>query len=188
MKIFDSFAPEAVEMLKNGGVGIIPTDTVYGLVGQLFNQAAVERMYDLKDRPGDKPVGTILFSDPTQIEAIVPPDDLLRAEVYWPGPTSVILETGNQLRYACRGWHSLPFRVPGIASLRNLIAETGPLAITSANIAGRTTASTVQDAMSIFRESVDFYVDGGDLSGRVPSKIIKFNKNGEATIIRGDTK
>lgn len=184
MKIFTSFTPEVVEILNSGGVGVVPSDTVYGLMGQLFNQAAVERMYDLKDRPLNKPVGTILLAEPEQLEGYVSPEDLLRAEVYWPGPTSIILNLDNRLMYAHRGWNALPFRIPNNAALRSLLKATGPLATTSANIAGRKTADAIEEAMGVFRENVDFYVDGGDLSGRPPSKIIKFT-NGEVEVIRG---
>jgi len=175
MKTFKSFTPEVVEILKNGGIGIIPSDTIYGIVGQLFNQAAVERIFDVKDRPADKPMGTILLADPEQIEGYVSSEDLLRAEVYWPGPTSVILGLGNKLAYAHRGLHSLPFRIPDVPALQALLKQVGPLATTSANITGRPTAVTIEEAMGIFRESVDFYVDGGDLSGRPASQIICFN-------------
>lgn len=185
MKIFSSLTPEVVEILNSGGIGIIPTDTVYGIVGQLFNQSTIERMYDVKDRELTKPVGTILIAGPEQIDDYVSAEDLLRAEVYWPGPTSVILPVGNRLAYAHRGLQSLPFRVPDNSSLQQLLKKVGPLAATSANLAGRSLAVTAQEAMAIFRESVDFYVDGGDLSGRQASKIIKFT-NGKAEVIRGD--
>lgn len=185
MEIFSSFTPEVVEILKNGGVGIIPTDTIYGVVGQLFNQSAVERIYDLKDRPLDKPVGTILISDPDQIDEYVGSSELLPAEVYWPGPVSVVLTVGNRLAYAHRGKQSLPFRIPDYSALQQLIAQTGPLVSTSANLAGRLPAVTMQDAMGVFRESVDFYVDGGDLSGRAASRIIRLS-NGKVEVIRGD--
>lgn len=184
MKIFSSFTPEVVEILKNGGIGIIPSDTVYGIVGQLFNQAAVERIYDVKDRPLNKPVGTILINDPSQVEDYILPEDLLRAQVYWPGPVSVVLNVGNRLAYAHRGLESLPFRIPDVLALRELIKSVGPLATTSANIAGRAQSVNAQEAMSIFREAVDFYVDGGDLSGRKASKIIRFN-HGEVETLRG---
>lgn len=185
MKIFSSFTSEVAEILKNGGVGIIPTDTIYGLAASLFNQAAIERLYDIKNRELTKPVGTILVGEPEQIEEYVVAEDLLRAEVYWPGPISVILPIGNRLSYAHRGKKSLPFRIPDYPALRDLLTKAGPLASTSANIAGRSPAVTMQEAMGTFREAVDFYVDGGDLSGRSASKIIKFN-NGKVETLRGD--
>jgi L-threonylcarbamoyladenylate synthase len=185
MQIYKSFTPQVVELLKNGGVGVIPTDTVYGLVGQLFNQAAVERIYDIKDRPSDKPVGTILIGDVTQIDDYIEAADLLAAEVFWPAPVSVVLPLKTGLMYAHRGWNSLPFRIPDDPELQQLLMETGPLATTSANIASMPAAVNIQEALGYFRAGVDFYVDGGDLSGRKASKIIKV-KNGEIEEIRAD--
>lgn len=170
-------------LLQAGSVGVIPTDTLYGLVCQLANQAAVERIYDIKQRAHTKPIGTILIADPVQLEDSVSPHELLAAQVYWPGPVSVLLTVNTKFSYAHRGKMSLPFRIPNEANLRNLIMRTGPLATTSANIAGELPATTVQEAMGIFRQNVDFYVDGGDLSSNKPSKIIEI-KHGDVQIIR----
>lgn len=183
MQIFQSLTNEVAALLKNGSVGLIPTDTLYGLVCQLDNQAAVERVYDLKGRDFSKPVGTILIADSGQLDDVVASRELLAAEVYWPGPVSVVLEVGPRFSYAHRGKNSLPFRVPSQAGLRELLRQTGPLATTSANLAGALPATTMQEAMGIFRENVDFYVEGGDLSSNRPSKIIEI-KHGNVQIIR----
>ncbi len=186
MNIYQSFTPEVVATLKSGGVGVIPTDTIYGIVAPLFNQTAIERIYDLKNRDNKKRVGTILISDITQIDEYVDSAQLLRAEVLWPAPISVELPIIRGLHYAHRGNGTLAFRMPDNQSLLNLIAQTGPLASSSANVADAVPAVNLQEALSTFRAGVDFYVDGGDLSGRPPSKIIKFLENGETEIIRGD--
>lgn len=184
MKIFKSFTAEVAELLKNGAVGIIPTDTVYGIVTQLSNQAGIERIFDIKNRPLEKRVGTILFSDPVQVEDIIQPRDLLMAEVYWPGPTSVIFQIGTNLSYAHRGHKTLAFRIPEKHSLLSLLQKTGPLATTSANRADQPTATTLEEALGVFRESVDFYVDGGDLSNKKPSSIIEIKSDGTINKIR----
>lgn len=183
MQIFQFFTKEVVDLLQNGAVGIIPTDTLYGLVCTLSSQSAVERIYDIKQRDHNKPVGTILVADSSQLDDIVNPRDLLAAHVYWPGPVSVVLEVGNRFSYAHRGKKGLPFRVPNQENLQNLLSQTGPLATTSANLAGELPATTAQEAMGIFRENVDFYVDGGDLSSNKASKIIEI-KHGTVQIIR----
>ena len=182
--MFDSFTSEVVELLKNGKVGVIPTDTVYGIVCCLDNQSAVEHIYDIKDRPLDKRIGTILIGDVDQIEDLVKPADLLAAEVYWPGAVSVELQMGNKLSYAHRGHQTLAFRLPDNQQLISLLKRTGPLASTSANRSDQQTAHTLEEAMGVFRESVDFYVNGGDLSHHKASRIIKINENGTITEIR----
>ena len=161
---------------------MIPTDTVYGLVASLFNQSAVERMYEVKHRDHNKPAGTILIAESDQIEDYVSTHDLLRAQVYWPGPVSVILEVGSVFSYAHRGVKSLAFRIPDNAPLCRLLKQTGPLVSSSANLATQPTATTMHDALSTFRANVDFYVDGGDLSGNQPSRIIKIDDEKVITI------
>ena len=188
MQIFTSFTPEVIELLKNGAVGVIPTDTVYGVVTPLFNQVGVERMYELKGREEAKPVGTVLINDPLQVEHIAQSEHLLRASAYWPAPVSVVIPVSSELHYAHKGLDSLPFRVPDHESLQRLLLQTGPLATSSANFAGQMPPTTLQEALGYFREGVDFYVDGGDLSHRKPSAILRFNEEGEPELLRGELK
>ena len=75
--------------------------------------------------------------------------------------------------------------MPDNQILRELVAQTGPLATTSANLADQKTANTVEEAMKIFGDDVDFYVDGGDLSERKASKIIRISQRGEVEVLRG---
>lgn len=184
MKIFNSFTAEVVQLLKDGAVGIVPTDTVYGIVTPLFNEQAVERIYTIKGRPPDQPVGTILIGSVDQIDDYTDAEDLLRAQVYWPGPTSVILNVGEKLRYAHRGFASLPFRIPGSQQLQHVLLQTGPIATTSANHPGKSPATVLEETLGMFRESVDFYVDGGNLSHRKASKIIQIQSDGSVKTIR----
>ncbi|MCA9328520.1 L-threonylcarbamoyladenylate synthase [Candidatus Saccharibacteria bacterium] len=184
MKVFDSLCDEVAELLKSGAVGVIPTDTVYGVASCLSHEDAVGRIYKVKERPSSKPVGTIIIADANQLKNKVKTDFVDGAKRYWPG-TSVVLPVDESLKYAHKGYDSLPFRIPGIESLRDFLSRTGPLATSSANKAGDQPANTVQEAIEVFGNTVDFYVDGGDLSGRKPSKIVKIEPSGEVTIIRG---
>lgn len=184
MKQFSSFTPEVVRLLKAGKIGIIPTDTVYGIVGLLENPAAVERIYQLKSRPHSQPVGTIIFSDPLQLRSCVTPGNLQIAKLHWAAATSVILEVNSKLAYAYGDAKSLPFRLQRKGDLHDVLQQTGPLATTSANHTGQQTVSTIEEARELFLDTVDFYVDGGDLSQRLASRIIKLEEDGSTTIIR----
>lgn len=188
VKIFTSFTPEVIELLKSGAVGVIPTDTLYGIVAPLFDQAAVERMYEIKGRQEDKPVGTILINDPLQIQHIANGDHLNLASAYWPAPISVVIPVSEGLQYAHRGKDSLPFRVPDHKILRELLAETGPLATSSVNFPGQAPAATLEEALGYFQDEVDFYVDGGNLSHRQASAILRFDEHGELEVLRGEIK
>lgn len=185
MQISQTFDSEIVKIIHAGGIGVIPTDTVYGIVGLLHSQDAIERMYRAKDRETNKPVGTILIADISQIKPFVSTHDLLGAQPYWPGPVSVVMNVSDNFAYAHRGMNSLAFRIPDDKKLIALLQKTGPLASTSANMSGERTVSNIQEALSLFRENMDFYVEGGDMGFGKPSKIIQIEKNGEHRVIRG---
>jgi len=166
---------EVVRCLVKGGVGVIPTDTIYGLVGSAFSPEAVERMYRLRKREAKKPF-IVLIASPRDVKKFgVKPS--LQAEDFfkkiWPGPVSVILPcSGKRFRYLHRGGETLAFRVPEPRWLRALVAKSGPLVAPSANPAGKKPAATVRAAYGYFKGNVDFYVDGGRIAG-VPSTLIK---------------
>lgn len=125
-----------------------------------------------------------MIADTHQIEEYTNAQDVMKAKAYWPGPTSVILNVGEELTYAHRGFASLPFRIPASEQLQRVLLQTGPIATTSANHPGKPPATVLEEALSMFRESVDFYVDGGDLSHRKASKIIKIQSDGSIKTIR----
>ncbi len=173
-----------VDILKNDGVGVIATDTVYGVVARLLSPTAVERIYEVKHSDSSRPVGTILIANIDQLKGIASNEYINKATTYWPGPTSVILPVGDELEYAHKGLSGLPFRIPDNPQLVELLEQTGPLATSSANLPSQPPAVTVDQAKQYFGDEVDFYQDGGDLSDRVPSKIIKILDNGEIQEIR----
>ncbi len=173
-----------VEILKNDGVGVIATDTVYGVVARLDSPVAVERIYQVKQRNPNKPVGTVLIASTDQLKGIVEENLLAKVAHYWPGPVSVILPVGDNLEYAHKGFASLPFRIPDDESLVEFLHQTGPLATSSANIESRPPAATIEQARQYFDDTVDFYKDGGNLSARTPSRIIQISEDGTEQEIR----
>jgi L-threonylcarbamoyladenylate synthase len=171
MKVLNSLLDEAVvSAIKNGAVGAIPTDTVYGLVCSAANPDAVARLYSLKHRE-HKP-GTVVAASIDQLVALgIKRRYLTAVERFWPGAVSV--ETQHQLEYLHQGTGRQAFRIPAFDDLLKLLKQTGPLLTTSANLPSEPTATTVSEALAYFGDKVDFYVDGGDLSGRPPSTIIR---------------
>ena len=163
---------EAVAILKSGGVGILPTDTVYGLVACANHQVAVQRMYALKQRE-HKP-GTIIVANIDQLVSLgIKRRYVTAVEQWWPNPLSIVIPASDTPPYLRQGQSSLAFRIPDSPHLRDMLDQTGPLVTSSANDPGQPTANTVQEAIKYFGDTVDFYVDGGDLSGRAPSTIIR---------------
>lgn len=160
----------AEKLQKPGTVGVIPTDTVYGLVARATDIAAVERLYRLKSR--DHKPGTLIAANIGQFVDLGIPRRYLKAvEQFWPGAVSV--EIHHSLGYLTMDTGRQAFRIPDDAQLLDLLRVTGPLQTTSANQPGEPPANTVEEAKKYFGDQVDFYVDGGDLSGREPSTIIK---------------
>lgn len=163
---------EAIAILQNGGVGVLPTDTVYGLVARAADQAAVARLYALKDREG-KP-GTVIAANVEQLAELGVPKRYLKAvEHLWPNPLSIVLPVHDDLTYLHQGLRSLPFRIPADENLRHLLEQTGALVSSSANHPGQPPANILAEAEQYFGNQVDFYVDGGDLSKREASTIIR---------------
>jgi len=159
-------------LLKSGAVGVLPTDTVYGLVACASLPEAASRVLEVKGRPY-KP-GTLIAADADQlIDLGIKARYIKAVEQFWPGAISVVVPMGPELDYLHSGAYSLPIRIPDHLELLKLLQNTGPLITTSANLPDQPTAVTVAEVQEIFGAKLDFYVDGGDLSNRPPSTIIR---------------
>ncbi len=173
------------EKLKQGMVGVIPTDTVYGIVASARIPMAVERVYTLRKRDENKPC-IILLADAEDLSefGIVPTDEEISfMEKQWPGAVSILFPCKDErFSFLHRGFKTLAFRVPDNEWLRNLLRETGPLIAPSANIQGKPAALDRDEVDAYFHSQIDFLVDGGKLSGE-PSTIIQF-KDGQIQILR----
>ncbi|HSX01005.1 MAG TPA: L-threonylcarbamoyladenylate synthase, partial [Candidatus Saccharimonas sp.] len=173
---------EAVAVLMCGGVGVLPTDTVYGLAAMASDRQAVERLYALKRRE-HKP-GTLIAASVEQlVELGIAERHLRRVQHLWPNSLSVVVEAGDELEYLHMGLASLAVRVPGDETVRAWLEVTGPLLTSSANQPGEPTAQCLAEARAYFGETVDFYVDGGDLSKREPSTVIRI-AGGRVEVLR----
>lgn len=176
---------EHITLLKSGGIGVIATDTLYGIVGQALNKATVERVYAVKERTPTKPF-IILIHDLQDVELFgvtLTSDVRARLKAYWPGPVSIILDCPNDaFHYLHRGTNALAFRLPNKPELQHILKETGPLVAPSANPEGLTPAVDIEKAREYFGDSVDFYSEG--VVSTTPSKIIKITDDGEE-ILRG---
>jgi L-threonylcarbamoyladenylate synthase len=164
---------DAIHKLAHpGAVGILPTDTVYGLIARASDEAAVSRLYELKSRE-QKP-GTIIAASLDQLVELGMKARYLKAvEQFWPGAVSVVIPCGPELAYLHQGKLSLAVRIPDNTSILNMLTKTGPLLTSSANHPGQPVANTAEEAEHYFGNSVDFYVDGGDLSDHQPSTVIR---------------
>lgn len=188
MQVFDSVIdPEVVRRLKAGAVGVLPADTVYGLMGLAAKPDIAARIYDLKRRE-NKP-GTVIAADIDQlVELGLKRRYMVAVEQYWPGSLSVIIPSGPELAHLHLGLNGLAVRIPDEPGLLELLRQTGPLITSSANLTGQPTAVNVAQAQQYFDDQVDFYVDGGDLSDRLPSTIIRIVDDAIEIIRQGAVK
>jgi len=180
--VFDSINDvRIVKLLKSGKVGVIPTDTIYGLATLASIREGVSRMYGLKKR--EKKLGTFIAADVEQLLTLGLDEQVLRAVAHlWPNPISVVVPTVGR-SHLDLGKGSLAVRIPRNDELLGLLAKTGPLATTSANLFDQPPSSTIADAHAYFGEGVDFYVDGGEISPHPPSTVIRFN-DGRIEVLR----
>lgn len=164
-----------VAILKNCGIGVMPTDTLYGIVGAALSREAVERIYKVRKRNPDKPF-IILISSPEDLELFGVPIHKGPGRVaqrFWPGRVSVIVPCDKpELEYLHRGMKTLAFRLPEKQELVALLKETGPLVAPSANLEGEMPSLTVEEAKRYFGDGADFYVDEGLIQSE-PSTIIQ---------------
>lgn len=165
--------PNLVKDLTTGAFGVLPTDTIYGVVAAAHSQTAVAKLYALKRR--EKKPGTIIAAKIEQLVELGLKRKYLKVvEKYWPGPITVVVPTDNPtLSYLDQGVGSVAVRIVDDTELINFLEQTGPLATSSANMPGEPPANTAEEAAAYFGDQVDFYVDGGNLHGRKPSTIVR---------------
>lgn len=177
---------EIILKIKKDGIGILPTDTLYGIVGSAFSRRAVERIYEVKNRNPKKAL-IILISSIKDLEkfGIKINKELAKIlEKFWPGKVSVILPCPyKKFEYLHRGTKSLAFRLPNKKFLLEILKKTGPLVAPSANPEGFIPAENITEAKKYFGDSVDFYISEGKKNGKA-SKLISIDKYGAIEILR----
>ena len=156
------------ERIKQGEIGVIPTDTIYGIVCSAFNENSVEKLYKIRKRNKDKPmiilIGSVNDLKLFNINAIVK---------NWPEKTSIVFDC-NDFEYLHRGKKSLAFRLPHNKDLIDILKISGPIVAPSANIEGGKPAENIKEAKNYFGDKIDFYLDVGTIKSK-PSKIIYLN-------------
>ena len=173
------FSKKATKILKNGGIGVLATDTIYGVVGSALSRRIVSRIYRLRHRNTKKPM-IILISSFADLKLFnIKLDNQLRQKLsqFWPGPVSIILPCASKkFSYLHRGTKKLAFRLPAELKLRNLLKKTGPLVAPSANPEGLPPATTIKEAKKYFGSRIDFYLNAGKIV-RSPSTLIEIKNN-----------
>ena len=171
---------DTIYMLKNGGTGILLTDTIYGLVGSAMSAEVVKKICDLKSREEKKSLIILISSiDDLKkfgVKLTKKAEDFMK--LYWPGKVSIILPfTSSKFKYLDRtGEKTLAFRMPAKDDLIAILRETGPLVAPSANPEGKPPAKNINEAKKYFGEEVGFYTDEGEAKS-LPSTLVKIDGN-----------
>lgn len=173
------------KILKNGGVGVIPTDTIYGLAASALDKNAVERIYKIKKRNSSKPP-VVVISSPNDLKLFGVKTNALEKKILsnvWPGRISIVFSCpSKKFAYLHRGNKTLAVRLPKNKFFIKFLKKTGPLATTSANPEGKLPAKNINEAEKYFKKKVDFYKGKRNLDSP-PSTIIKIEK-GKIVILR----
>ncbi|PKQ25347.1 MAG: threonylcarbamoyl-AMP synthase [Actinobacteria bacterium HGW-Actinobacteria-4] len=165
----------AVHAVQRGEVVVLPTDTVYGVGADAFNPDAVAAVLAAKGRDRQMPP-PVLIPDIRTVDGLardVPAAARALMEAFWPGPLTVIVLAQPSLMWDLGETHgTVALRVPDHAAALALLARTGPLAVTSANLTGQPPATTAADAEAQLGASVAVYLDGGRSPGGSASTIV----------------
>ena len=175
--------PGLIALLSKGGVAVIPTDTVYGIVSRYDLPEAVNKVRRLKHRDKDQAF-IVLCANSDQVKQVGVSDKTLeKTKKYWPGKVSIVMTPSVKYPDISGNLEGIAFRIPNNTDLHDLLLATGPLVAPSANPKGLDPALTIQQAIDYFGNSVDVYVDGGEAISQ-PSKLIKIHSDGHEEIIR----
>jgi len=164
----------AVDVLKNGGLIAFPTDTVYGLAANLFDAETVERLNVVKGRASERTIAVMIadLADIGQVVSLMSPIATQLAESFWPGPLTLVLPARPSLSIHVAPKGTVGVRVPDSALALALLKRSGPLAVTSANRYGQPLPLTAQDVQAQLNGLIHLIIDGGEVTGKVPSTIV----------------
>ncbi|WP_336645216.1 L-threonylcarbamoyladenylate synthase [Microbacterium sp. USHLN186] len=182
----------ARQAIARGELIVLPTDTVYGIAADAFSPAAVQRLLDAKGRGRDMPP-PVLVAGQDMLRALVeeiPPAVQQLVDAFWPGGLTIVLPAQPSLTWdlgETKG--TVAVRMPDRRIALELLAETGPLAVSSANLTGRDAAVIAADAEQMLGDSVAVYLEEGYSETGIPSTIVDATSlvsaaEGEAPVVR----
>ena len=175
---------EIIGWLKAGKIGVMPTDTMYGILCSAFNKKSIERIYKIRKRNNKKPL-IILIDNVERLKDFgIENIPLKILNKIWPDKITVILPSlYKKFAYLHRGTKKLGFRLSKDRALCVLINKVGPLVAPSANIEGQPPATNITEAKKYFGDNVDFYF-GTKRMPVTPSTIIEVKKGEKVVLIR----
>jgi L-threonylcarbamoyladenylate synthase len=185
----EKLVERAIRILKNGGIVAFPTDTIYGLGANAFDEDAVLRVYEAKIRPHNFAL-TLLLADTSQIKLVaenIPKITWKLAEKFMPGALTIVLNKSMAVSNMITGeGNTVAVRIPNhpvpIALIKGLGA---PITGTSANISGGNNPLTAEDVFKQLRYRIDMIIDGGRCPIGVSSTVLNLTTNPPKIIREG---
>lgn len=165
---------QAAEILKSGGIGIVPTDTVYGIVALATNPDSLMRVYELKKRPLSKPLPIQVSSVEHASEIAVIQGDICTKliERFWPGALTIVLFRKPETKLALQPDDKIGLRMPDYPLALELIKNSGFLVAPSANFSGEPAPKEFGEINPRLFELVDFVIDAGICPKGIESTVV----------------
>lgn len=166
----------ALEVLQEGGLVALPTETFYGLAADAFNRAALAQLNRLKQKPSASPI-LLLLAETGQVQQlaeVLPEEFAPLAGAFWPGPLTLVIRARPSLPpEVSAGRGTVAIRVPGLALPRRLAALLGrPISGVSANVHGQAPCRKALEVAQAFPQGIELILDGGPAPGGAPSTIV----------------
>lgn len=174
----------AIKALKTGNLIVYPTDTLYALGADIFNDDAVKRVFKVKKRPSSNPL-SVAVANFDVITKIAYTNDVVKkvVERFLPGPLTIILQKKDPVsNVITSGLDKIAVRIPKNDIALDLLSAFGPLTVTSANIHGEKTPYVIKEIMMQFSTNISVYLDDGRLDAK-PSTIVDLTSE-KPTIVR----
>ncbi len=175
------------KIIKEGGIVIFPTETVYGIGTNGLNKEAIKKLYEVKQRPLNKPI-SLLVSNIEMVNQVAKNISKLEYKImqnFFPGPLTIILEKKDIVPdILTANTNTVGIRMPSGEIARKLIEYAGiPIATPSANISGKPSGTNIKDIQKDFEGKVDYFIDNGESKLGIPSTIVRVINN-EVHILR----
>jgi len=181
---------DAFDVIKNGGIVITKTDTIYGILANALDKEAIEKIYTIKEREKDKPF-IILIPNTKFLKKFKVKENPQAEKILNLKGITVIFDVNdqnNKLEYLHRGTKTLAFRIPDDPEFLSFLNKLDtPMVAPSANPSGLTPAEDIHKAIEYFKAKVDLYIDRGKSETNIPSTIVKV-ENSKIKILRQGSK
>jgi L-threonylcarbamoyladenylate synthase len=178
---------EAQITLRNGGLVVFPTDTVYGLAVPIYNQTGIDQLFEVKGRDYNKAIAVLIGSF-DQLGLLTTGFSVNAQKIsnaFWPGALTLVVDIRAGLPPNLSPYPTIGIRMPNHPFALSLLKKSGPLATTSANISGGPNTTTALQVLEQLDGKIDLLIDGGQTPGVIPSTVVDCTKPDLAILRQG---